>query len=288
MRHTPLGYQMRRGKIVIIEKYAKTVRWIFDSYVNGVSQKSIARQLSEQRVPTATGKYNWSQCSIRSILTNHKYMGDDYHPRIIEPYLFESAQARREEKNNAVNSHPKTAYQQPLSGKCRCGKCGGTYRYVKGVWRCGNYIKDNSVSCDNDLYADEELLKAVITVFQYLKENCEYVIAEKEVVEKKTSIEVNKLKAEIKKARKEMVLPYKEYRELVYQRASERYKISPIWNRDYLNNKLQNFLKFNDIDMVNIKEITEHIKTIQLFPKREIILVLSNELNFKYELEVME
>ena len=283
MRHTPLGYQMRKGKIVIVEKYAETVRWIFDSYVHGISQKSIARQLSERRIPTGTGKYNWSQCGVRSILTNHKYMGDDFHPKIIEPVIFEQAQARREEKNRAVNTHPKISNLQPLSGKCVCGKCGAAYLYTKGNWRCGNYIKDNKVFCDNDMYADTDLLDTLVTAFQYFKENPEFVIAEQQNRERQTSIMVNDLKLKIRRALKEEHLPYKEFRELAYQKAQERYKVLSIWDRDYQNDKLQKFLKFQDSDMEHIKEITEHVSQLELYPKGRIVITLKNELRFQCE-----
>lgn len=286
MRHTPLGYRMNRGKIIVVNKFADTVCWIFDSYVNGVSQKSIARQLSDKHIPTPTGKHKWSQCSVRSILTNRKYIGDDYHPRIIDPYIYERAQARREEKNKAVNSHPQTPKNQPLSGKCRCGKCGGIYRYVKGNWRCGNYIKNNLVSCDNDIYKDENLLESVIDVFEYLKKNVEIVSAEPEVIEKKTSIEVNMLKAKMRKAKKEENLSYKEFRELAYQKAQERYKVLPIWDRDYQNEKLQNYLQIADISLDKIQEIKSFIKEIILFPKGRIIFTLCNDMSFEYSMVV--
>ncbi|EHJ7843725.1 MAG: recombinase family protein [[Clostridium] innocuum] len=283
MRHTPLGYQMRRGKIVIIEKYAETVRWIFNSYVNGISQKSIARELSERRVPTGNGRYKWSQCGVRSILTNRKYIGDEYHPRIIEPYIFDSAQEKRKEKNNAMNCHPRSAHLQPLSGKCKCGKCGASYRYVKGDWRCGNYIKDNKVSCDNDIVADADLLETVVLIFQYLKEHRELVVAEPEVREKKTSIKVNDVKLKMRRALKVEHLSYEEFRELAYQKAQERYKVSPIWDRDYCNEKLQNYLKFNDIAAENIREIVALIKCIELYPDGELVVTMINDLYFKYK-----
>lgn len=283
MRHTPLGYEMRRGKIVIIEKRADTVRWIFDSYIHGVSQKSIARQLKDKKVPTATGKYEWSQCSVRSILTNQKYMGDDYHPRIIEPYIFECAQTRREEKNKVVNAHPKIAHLQPLSGKCKCGKCGGVYHYVKGDWRCSNYIKDNKVSCKNDVYSDKGLIEAIIDVFLYLKENPKLIVSEPEIQEKKTSVQVNALKIKIRNTLKNEDLSYPEFRELIYRKAQERYRVSPIWDRDYQNNKLQNFLKFNDMDLNTIKEITDLIKQIELYSEGVIILTLGNDLRIQHK-----
>ena len=112
MRHSPLGYQMRRGRIVIIEKYAETVRWIFDVISHGTSQKSIAKQLSEKRVPTGTGKYKWSQCSVKIILTNHKYMEDNFQYQIIDPYILSDTGA--EEKNKASNTHPRNQPASPI------------------------------------------------------------------------------------------------------------------------------------------------------------------------------
>ncbi|MEE1466071.1 MAG: hypothetical protein UF734_10600, partial [Clostridium sp.] len=166
---------------------------------------------------------------------------------------------------------------------CRCGKCGATYLYKKGSWRCGNYIKDNKVSCNNNIYEDVDLLETILTVFQYLKENPKIVIAEPEVREMKTNIKVNDMKLKIKKAEKNEHLSYKDFRELAYEKAQERYKVIPVWDRDYQNNKLQDFLKFQDIEIENIKEITDCIKQLDLYADGKIMITLKNELCFQCE-----
>ena len=43
--------------------------------------------------------------------------------------------------------------------------------YMKGSWEryYFNYIKDNKVSCNNDICEDIDLLETILMVFQYLK-----------------------------------------------------------------------------------------------------------------------
>ena len=64
-----LGY--RRGEDgvpVIIEEEAKTVREIFNQFIDGKSLLMISRYLSENGMKTYTGKTNWNKLTIRDIL----------------------------------------------------------------------------------------------------------------------------------------------------------------------------------------------------------------------------
>ena len=89
------------------------------------------------------------------------------------------------------------------------------------------------------------------------------------------------MKLKIRKAEKNEHLSYKEFRELAYEKAQERYKVLPIWDRDYQNNKIQEFLMFHDIDMKSIWEITALIKCLELYADGEVIIILKNDLNFQ-------
>jgi DNA invertase Pin-like site-specific DNA recombinase len=75
--HSILGYDKDiYGKIVIVPKEAKIVRFIYKSYLNGKCTSEIAADLTKAEIPTVKGKKKWNTSAILSILRNEKYVGD--------------------------------------------------------------------------------------------------------------------------------------------------------------------------------------------------------------------
>lgn len=73
----PLGYELSDGcRLKIKEDEAETVRWIFHTYLEGISTRQIAAELTKRGVRTTEGNTTWNPRSIQLILTNEKYMGD--------------------------------------------------------------------------------------------------------------------------------------------------------------------------------------------------------------------
>jgi len=72
-----LGYD-KDGKygLKIEPKGAKTVRFIYNLFLAGYSEKEIASVLTELALPTATGKVEWSKTAVAGICKNEKYCGD--------------------------------------------------------------------------------------------------------------------------------------------------------------------------------------------------------------------
>lgn len=71
------GYRKdANGDLVIDERQAKNVRWIFDLYLHGHSVASIIRELRKRRIRSPSGKTIWSKHVIDTLLTNEKYVGD--------------------------------------------------------------------------------------------------------------------------------------------------------------------------------------------------------------------
>lgn len=72
-----LGYDKNKnGKIVIVPKEAKVVRFIYESYLNGMRVSEIANKLTKEKIPTVKGNAVWNPSVILSILRNEKYVGD--------------------------------------------------------------------------------------------------------------------------------------------------------------------------------------------------------------------
>lgn len=51
--HTPIGYEISDGKIVINEEHSKTVKWIFQEYDSGISTGRIAQVLIDRKIPNS-------------------------------------------------------------------------------------------------------------------------------------------------------------------------------------------------------------------------------------------
>ena len=129
------------GELAICSEEARTVRLIFQLYLDGNSILSIIKILKSKGIPTPTGKEKWSNQAVVKILTNEKYTGNvilrktvsepfpsrkrkknngsermyvvkDVHPKIISTEMFEAVQKERKLRSNIVideSGQPKRA-----------------------------------------------------------------------------------------------------------------------------------------------------------------------------------
>lgn len=73
----PYGYQNDDGKLVVDEEEASVVIRIFAFYLGGKTPYEIAKILTDEGVPTPTGKKPcWTLSSVTYILGNDRYCGD--------------------------------------------------------------------------------------------------------------------------------------------------------------------------------------------------------------------
>src|SRR5699024_265009 len=157
----PFGYDYDSAtkKLIINEKEAETVRTIFDFYSNGiileqgkrklVQFRALATYLSRVGIKTVTGKDEWAPLTLRSLLTNDRYIGThrynayrqladgtrvknpedeqivihENHPAIIDPETWKRTQHRIENRDTTTNT--KLDFEpNRLAGLCVCKKCG--------------------------------------------------------------------------------------------------------------------------------------------------------------------
>jgi len=165
-----LGYELVDGKFEIVPGEAELVRQVFADYLSGMGILAIRKKLLAEGVGI-------SLTGLSKVLRNEKYAGDlllqktfiadhltkkkrvntgqlpmylveDAHEAIIPRAQFDAVQAemaRRAARFQAC-AHPPITYD--LSGKIRCGICGGGYRrkhaaagskYEKIVWICKTF-----------------------------------------------------------------------------------------------------------------------------------------------------
>jgi len=72
-----LGYEKDKdGNIVINERKAKIVKFIYSRFLHGLTPNSIAEELEAKKVPNVRGDVKWYGSTIKSMLKNEKYTGN--------------------------------------------------------------------------------------------------------------------------------------------------------------------------------------------------------------------
>lgn len=214
-----LGYEKGEdGLPKIVESEAAIVRRIYALFLEGRSPGNIAKNLTANGVPTPSGLEIWHDSTVRSILSNEKYMGDaklqktftvdfltkktkvnegevphyyveNSHPAIISPETFELVQ-------NEIRKRKESGYQgggHPFSGKILCGECGSAFgskvwqstnQYRRTIWQCNaKYLRgQRGAKCNSPHVTEQDIQAAFVQAFNHLIENKDRYITEFEEV----------------------------------------------------------------------------------------------------------
>ena len=239
--HTPIGYKVLNGKIVVYEEHRRLVEQIFADYDNGISALRIARDLKEKGVKNANDKVSWTHGSIGRILENHNYLGTEDYPQIIDKELFDRVQQKREQvriERSQGKYRPNKRERLIFSGVLICAECGCSYshfqpshkkeRYGVPMWKCKNYIFQNKVSCGGGFISDRQVEAVCIRSINRLIQNPE-LIEKYEKKEQQVSPEYRRLTRRIEEAED---MEADEKMELLFRQALERYKTLEIRDED--------------------------------------------------------
>jgi len=237
-----LGYTKGEdGYPKIVEEEAKIVRMIYRMFLEGKTALSIAKYLTENKVPTPAGKGVWHQSTVLSILKNEKYKGDavlqknftvdfltkkrkknegevpqyyveNSHPAIISPEVFDMVQMEIKNRKEARGYKTGRNY---FSGKIICGDCGSFYgrkvwhsndKYRKVIWQCNSKYK-NEEKCNTAFINEEDLKKAFVEVFNGVINNKEEILrGYEEVIKELTDVkDLDEKIYELEKEAKEII-----------------------------------------------------------------------------------
>lgn len=184
------------GELVIQEEEAEVVRRIFREYLNGKGTYAIAKDLSEEGLPTIRSAEKWNDGVIKEMLLNPIYTGkllhqktmttevlpfkrqrnkgqlpqyliEDNHEAIIS---YEQAEAVKEifeyrRKQMGVDDLEKYQSRYVFSSKILCGECGSLFRrqkiylgkpYEKIQWCCRQHIFD-STKCGQKAVREDDV-----------------------------------------------------------------------------------------------------------------------------------
>ena len=127
----PYGYKSVDKKLVIDERYAPAVRYLFEQYAQGVPRTKIIDELNRRGYRTRAGKRFTINC-LQHVLPNRTYIGEcRYNGEVIpglaqpmiDPELFERVQQRLK-LNARAPAAAKARVDYQLRGKLFCGLCG--------------------------------------------------------------------------------------------------------------------------------------------------------------------
>lgn len=200
-----LGYDRgANGELIVNEEQAELVKRIYRMFMEGMTPYGIASKLTDEGIPSPTGKKQWPAGTVKAILSNEKYKGDallqksftvDFltkkkkinegevpqyyveqdHEAIIEPEIFDKVQDELKRRCPGRNRHSGV---HVFSGKIKCGHCGSWYgskvwhsndKYRRMIWQC-NHKYDGGEKCTTPVLTDDEIkgkyISAVNTLFK--------------------------------------------------------------------------------------------------------------------------
>lgn len=239
--HTPIGYKVLNGKIVIYEEHRKIVEQIFRDYDSGVSALRIAKDLKDRGVKNAHDRVGWPHASIGRILENYNYLGTEDYEQIIDRELFERVQKRREQvriEGSRGKHRPNKRERLIFSGVLICAECGRPYSHIQpsykkkryGVpkWKCKNYVYQNRVSCGGGFISDRQVEEVCIIAINKLIQN-PGLVEKYEKKEQQVSPEYRRITRCIEESEDKDT---DEMRALLFRQASEQYKTLEVRDED--------------------------------------------------------
>jgi len=186
-----LGYKKGAdGLPEIVPEEAEIIRFIYRSFLEGMTTYSIAKALMNRGIPSPSGKEKWHASTIESILKNEKYKGsallqksfttdfltkkkkinegevpqyyiEDSHEAIIDPKDFEQVQLEFARRKKLGKQYSGT---QIFAAKLVCADCGCFFgskvwhsnsKYRRVIWQCNNKFKGQQLCSTPHLYEDE-------------------------------------------------------------------------------------------------------------------------------------
>lgn len=240
-----LGYEKdKEGNIVINEREATIVRYIYSRYLQGIAPNTIAKELEEKKIKNVRGTIKWYGSTIISMLQNEKYTGnailqktysidflskkrkgnngevpkyyvENSHPSIITKEQFELVQEEFEKRGNLKN---KNINKSVFANKVICGDCGSVYttktwhstsKYKRIIFQCSNKYK-NKVRCTTPHFYEEELKEIAVNAINELIKDKDSILENCNLVLNQV-LQTDKLKSkeenltiEVKKLSKEL------------------------------------------------------------------------------------
>ena len=244
-----LGYEKdKEDNIVINEREAKIVKYIYSRFLHGLTPNSIAAELEAKEVQNVRGDVKWYGSTIKSMLQNEKYTGnailqktysadflskkrlknngeitkyyvENSHPAIISQAKFDLVQEEFEKRCAYPN---RSTSANLFSNRIVCGSCGALFgrkiwhsndKYRRVVWQCNDKYRGKE-KCDNVHLSEDEIYKAVLEAINKIIVEKDEIIENCELILNKV-LDTKKLKIKEAEQSKELNKISKQIEQLV-------------------------------------------------------------------------
>ena len=200
------GYRKdESGNLIIEETEAEVVRWIFESYLNGMGTYAITKLMNERKLPTIREGEKWQVSAVRNILQNPVYEGNelrqrtyterqfpfirrvnkgqvsmyltqDAHPPIITHEEAEAVISIAEYRSQTLHMIGNTSNRYLFTSRITCE---GHFRrqkvymgkpYERIIWICQRHVEDKE-SCHMKAIREDVIQQAFISMWNKLYTN---------------------------------------------------------------------------------------------------------------------
>ncbi|MDE6604777.1 MAG: recombinase family protein [Clostridia bacterium] len=193
------GYRLVDGQLIVNQEEKELIKSIYSLYMQGNGIPKICRILTDRGYKTMHGGV-WSKSTIRTILSNEKYVGDcllqkcyydlnvkipnkgelpqyyieNSHEAIIDKETFEAVQQRLSERAKKYLPSGSNNTGGPLAGKIKCGKCGARFKrktcakgksYETYKWTCRTKDQMSKAVCGNSDIKEDVIITLLIDAF---------------------------------------------------------------------------------------------------------------------------
>ncbi len=104
MAHTPFGYEIENGKVVINKEELKQLQHLFQAYLSGLSLANAAKKAGVKR----------NHGGITRMLTDERYLGTEIFPTLISNEIFEKVTAERYKRAKKLGRLNKKQEETPF------------------------------------------------------------------------------------------------------------------------------------------------------------------------------
>ncbi|MFI3325441.1 MAG: recombinase family protein [Clostridia bacterium] len=165
-RYLAYGYCISGGQIIINETESAVIKTIYKMYANKNSYLKIAKFLTEEKIKYTENKAVWNKNMVARILQNHKYLGEENYPQIIEHEIKRKAETSVKQYNQTMSDDIKNIKSLLF---CNCGEslCRRLNRNGTERWYCPSDTEHISMAV-----SDESILNQVqmlIKTLEYAK-----------------------------------------------------------------------------------------------------------------------
>ena len=267
------GYRIEKGKFTLDPINSKAVEMIHAVYIDTHSVYAVINHMDASEFMSPGGKKTWTRSTVRKILGNEIYRGNELLPRLLPDEIIDKVNEIFEEKNSKNISEAK---QVKLKfANVYCSKCDSLMKPAlknHSLYECDcssveeSFIQESFVALASAIFEDPQLVES------YAFETVEHS-------------EVKEMNTQVEQAINDSKYSHFNVISLLKQRASLAYKHSKLNEEEMKSMKILNaFLKekTEEFDWI-LYSCT--IQKVNVLESNLISLVLINGQEFEFENE---